>query len=64
MLRLVEILGIEQARAWGVCTMNEFRKFLGLKRSFLSHFEFLIFLGVRLNYGNRVCDVRGVESGP
>ncbi|GLB40814.1 putative heme peroxidase [Lyophyllum shimeji] len=30
-LRLVEIMGIEQARAWGVCTMNEFRKFLGLK---------------------------------
>ncbi|KNZ76883.1 Psi-producing oxygenase C [Termitomyces sp. J132] len=30
-LRLVEILGIEQSRAWGVCTMNEFRKFLGLR---------------------------------
>ncbi|KAG6848129.1 hypothetical protein H0H93_003124, partial [Arthromyces matolae] len=29
--RVVEILGIEQSRAWGVCTMNEFRKFLGLK---------------------------------
>jgi len=25
-------MGIEQARQWGVCTMNEFRKFLGLKR--------------------------------
>ncbi|KAG6838853.1 hypothetical protein C0991_007918 [Blastosporella zonata] len=24
-LRLVEIMGIEQSRAWGVCTMNEFR---------------------------------------
>jgi len=31
-LRLVEIMGIEQSRAWGVCTMNEFRKFLGLKQ--------------------------------
>ncbi|EPS97159.1 hypothetical protein FOMPIDRAFT_95975 [Fomitopsis schrenkii] len=31
-LRVVEILGIEQARKWGVCTMNEFRDFLGLKR--------------------------------
>lgn len=31
-LRLVEIMGMEQARSWGVCTMNEFRKFLGLKR--------------------------------
>ncbi|KAG6916400.1 hypothetical protein DXG01_006979 [Tephrocybe rancida] len=29
--RLVEIMGIEQSRSWGVCTMNEFRKFLGLK---------------------------------
>ncbi|PPQ84052.1 hypothetical protein CVT26_013955, partial [Gymnopilus dilepis] len=31
-LRLVEIMGIEQARAWGLCTMNEFRAFLGLKQ--------------------------------
>jgi hypothetical protein len=31
-LRLVEIMGIEQSRAWGVCTMNEFRQFLGLKQ--------------------------------
>ncbi|KAK7036088.1 heme peroxidase [Favolaschia claudopus] len=31
-LRIVEILGILQARQWGVCTMNEFREFLGLKR--------------------------------
>ena len=31
-LRVIEILGIEQARAWGVCTMNEFRQFLGLKQ--------------------------------
>ncbi|KAG6830523.1 hypothetical protein H0H87_007821, partial [Tephrocybe sp. NHM501043] len=31
-LRIVEIMGIEQSRAWGVCTMNEFRKFLGLKQ--------------------------------
>jgi linoleate 10R-lipoxygenase len=30
-LRIVEVLGIEQARQWGVCSMNEFRKFLGLK---------------------------------
>ena len=35
-LRLIEILGIEQSRAWGLCTMNEFRTFLGLKRLFLS----------------------------
>ena len=24
-------MGMEQARRWGVCTMNEFRQFLGLK---------------------------------
>lgn len=30
-MRLHEIMGIEQNRKWGVCTMNEFRKFLGLK---------------------------------
>jgi hypothetical protein len=24
-------MGMEQARAWGVCTMNEFRKWLKLK---------------------------------
>ena len=31
-LRVIEILGIQQARAWGVCTMNEFRQYLGLKK--------------------------------
>lgn len=30
-LRVIEIMGMEQARKWGVCTMNEFRKFLGLR---------------------------------
>ncbi|KAK0446778.1 linoleate diol synthase [Armillaria borealis] len=30
-MRLHEILGIEQNRSWGVCSLNEFRKFLGLK---------------------------------
>ncbi|KAF8513572.1 heme peroxidase [Hysterangium stoloniferum] len=29
--RIIEILGIEQARSWGVCSLNEFRTFLGLK---------------------------------
>jgi linoleate 10R-lipoxygenase len=33
MLRVIEIMGIEQARFWGVCTMNEFRQFLGLPRT-------------------------------
>ncbi|TFK63860.1 heme peroxidase [Pluteus cervinus] len=31
-LRVIEIMGLQQARQWGVCTMNEFRQFLGLKQ--------------------------------
>ncbi|CAE6439322.1 unnamed protein product [Rhizoctonia solani] len=30
-LKVIEIVGIEQARRWGVCTMNEFRVRMGLK---------------------------------
>lgn len=30
-MRVIEILGIKQARNWGSCTINEFRRFLGLK---------------------------------
>lgn len=30
-MRLNEIMGLEQSRAWGVCSLNDFRKFLGLK---------------------------------
>ncbi|KAJ7853500.1 heme peroxidase [Mycena olivaceomarginata] len=30
-LRVIEVLGIEQARRWGTCSMNDFRRFLGLK---------------------------------
>ncbi|KAG8842829.1 hypothetical protein FRB96_004714 [Tulasnella sp. 330] len=30
-MRVVEMLAIEQSRSWGVCTLNEFRHFLGLK---------------------------------
>jgi hypothetical protein len=30
-MRVVEIMTIEQNRAWGTCTLNEFRKFFGLK---------------------------------
>ncbi|KAL5504779.1 hypothetical protein ACEPAH_7442 [Sanghuangporus vaninii] len=37
-LRVVEVMGIEQARQWGTATMNEFRKFMGLK-SFSSFSE-------------------------
>ncbi|RXW15244.1 hypothetical protein EST38_g10604 [Candolleomyces aberdarensis] len=31
-LKPIEMLGINQARRWGVCTMNEFRAWLGLKQ--------------------------------
>ncbi|OCH96232.1 linoleate diol synthase [Obba rivulosa] len=30
-MRLHEIMGIESNRQWGVCSLNDFRKFLGLK---------------------------------
>ncbi|KAG1746574.1 heme peroxidase [Suillus paluster] len=30
-MRLHEIMGIEANRSWGVCSLNDFRKFLGLK---------------------------------
>ncbi|PFH51764.1 hypothetical protein AMATHDRAFT_2679 [Amanita thiersii Skay4041] len=30
-MRLNEIMGIEQNRRWGVCSLNDFRKYLGLK---------------------------------
>lgn len=30
-MRLHEIMGIEQNRQWGVCSLNDFRKYLGLK---------------------------------
>lgn len=30
-LKVIEIVGIEQARRWGVCTMNEFRVQMGLQ---------------------------------
>jgi hypothetical protein len=30
-LRIIEIMGIEAGRKWGACSLNEFRKFLGLK---------------------------------
>ncbi|KAL4078615.1 heme peroxidase [Scleroderma yunnanense] len=30
-MRINEIMGIESGRAWGVCSLNDFRKFLGLR---------------------------------
>lgn len=30
-MRLHEIMGIQSNRAWGCCSLNDFRKFLGLK---------------------------------
>jgi linoleate 10R-lipoxygenase len=31
-LKIIEIMGIEQARKWGLCTMNEFREAMGLRK--------------------------------
>lgn len=31
-MRLHETMGITQNRVWGVCSLNDFRRFLGLKR--------------------------------
>ncbi|KAI9464255.1 heme peroxidase [Boletus coccyginus] len=36
-MKLNEIMGIEANRAWGVCSLNDFRRFLGLKT--YSNFE-------------------------
>lgn len=41
-MRTVEIMTIQMARRWGVCTLNEFRKSLGLKRTLLH--LFLVFI--------------------
>ncbi|KAF9219282.1 heme peroxidase [Gyrodon lividus] len=30
-MRVIEILAIEQGRKWGACTLNEFRSFMGLR---------------------------------
>ncbi|KIY52209.1 heme peroxidase [Fistulina hepatica ATCC 64428] len=30
-LKVIEVMAIEQARGWGTCSLNEFRKFIGLK---------------------------------
>ncbi|KAI0060307.1 heme peroxidase [Artomyces pyxidatus] len=30
-LRVIEVLSISQARSWGTCSLNEFRKFMGLQ---------------------------------
>ncbi|KAF8512919.1 linoleate diol synthase [Gautieria morchelliformis] len=30
-MRIIEIMGIEQARSWGACSLNDFRRFLQLK---------------------------------
>ena len=31
-LRIIEVMAMQQARSWGACSMNEFRQFLGLKK--------------------------------
>ncbi|CAG7848099.1 Psi-producing oxygenase A AltName: Full=Fatty acid oxygenase ppoA; Includes: RecName: Full=Linoleate 8R-lipoxygenase; Includes: RecName: Full=9,12-octadecadienoate 8-hydroperoxide 8R-isomerase [Serendipita indica DSM 11827] len=31
-MKAIEVMGIKQGRKWGVCSLNEFRKFVGLKQ--------------------------------
>jgi hypothetical protein len=33
-MRIIEIAAMERAREWGACSLNDFRKFLGLARAF------------------------------
>ena len=42
-LRVIEILGIRSSRQWGVCSLNEFRKFMGLKRECILSISLLAF---------------------
>ena len=30
-MKFVELLAMEEARSWGTCSLNEFRRFMGLK---------------------------------
>lgn len=39
-MKIIEVLGIEQGRSWGTCSLNEFRKFIGLKRACLRGISF------------------------
>ncbi|EIM82504.1 heme peroxidase [Stereum hirsutum FP-91666 SS1] len=54
-MKVIEVMGLEQARKWGVCTMNEFRRYLGLK-AFASFEEWnpdpVIASGARRLYGH------------
>jgi linoleate 10R-lipoxygenase len=42
-MRVVEMIVIEQARKWNVCSLNEFRRFLGLKRLYNFFIIFTLF---------------------
>ena len=39
--RAAELLAIERARSWGVCSLNEFREYLGLNRTCQNVHSFL-----------------------
>ena len=34
-MKFIELIAIEQARSWGTCSLNEFRRFMGLKRTLI-----------------------------
>lgn len=59
-LKVIEIMGIKQGRTWGACSINEFRKFFGLKREVhpdQTHVRCLMF-------ARSLRKLRGMEPGP
>ncbi|KAF5365312.1 hypothetical protein D9758_005455 [Tetrapyrgos nigripes] len=49
-LKVIEIMGIQQARQWGCCTMNEFRQWLGLKRKEFAGYSVMMLTGCSLEF--------------
>lgn len=59
-MRVIEILGIEQSRNQGICSLNEFRTFMGLKRESASRGA-RCRVRVLMDTGS-VWELQGVES--
>lgn len=53
-MRDVEILGMEMAREHGVCSLNAFRQFVGLRRELSICCNLTIFLTSFIFYGSSV----------
>ena len=59
-LKVIEVMGIEQGRTWGACSINEFRKFVGLKREAHSCQTPIQWL----TFAHSLRKLRGMEPGP